>query len=195
MAKASTLFEIMSRDKVDVDEMAFHMNNDLFLTKTGGMFVTSIIGNYNIITDEISWVNAGHQPAIIRDNKGNFEEFELAWIADDATSSFGSPLVAGDFLYLVNRAGVATCHDLADGKKRWDLRLPGSCWASPLHAPERIYFFTKEGETIVLKDDGSEEILAQNKLSIEGRVYGFAVADSKFVLRTGSALICLGGLD
>ena len=76
MAKASTLFEIMSRDKVDVDEMAFHMNNDLHLTKTGGMFVTSIIGNYNIITDEISWVNAGHQPAIIRDNKGNFEEFE-----------------------------------------------------------------------------------------------------------------------
>ena len=76
MAKASTLFEIMSRDKVDVDEMAFHMNNDLHLTKTGGMFVTSIIGNYNIITDEISWVNAGHQPAFIRDNKGNFEEFE-----------------------------------------------------------------------------------------------------------------------
>ncbi len=76
MAKASTLFEIMSRDKVDVDEIAFHMNNDLHLTKTGGMFVTSIIGNYNIINDEISWVNAGHQPAIIRDNKGNFEEFE-----------------------------------------------------------------------------------------------------------------------
>ncbi len=76
MAKASTLFEIMSRDQVDVDEMAFHMNNDLHLTKTGGMFVTSIIGNYNIITDEISWVNSGHQPAIIRDNKGNFEEFE-----------------------------------------------------------------------------------------------------------------------
>ena len=76
MAKASTLFEIMSRDKVDVDEMAFHMNNDLHLTKTGGMFVTSIIGNYNIITDEISWINAGHQPAIMRDNNGNFEEFE-----------------------------------------------------------------------------------------------------------------------
>ena len=76
MAKASTLFEIMSRDKVDVDEIAFHMNNDLFLTKTSGMFVTSIIGNYNLITEEISWVNAGHQPALIRDKSGNFEEFE-----------------------------------------------------------------------------------------------------------------------
>ena len=76
MAKASTLFEIMSRDKVDVDEIAFHMNNDLFLTKTSGMFVTSIIGNYNISTGEIAWVNAGHQPALVRDKNGNFEEFE-----------------------------------------------------------------------------------------------------------------------
>jgi len=130
-----------------------------------------------------------------RSKNFNFEELELAWIADDATSSFGSPLIADDFLYLVNRAGVATCHYLANGKKKWDLRLPGSCWASPLHAPERIYFFTKEGETIVLKDDGSKEILAQNKLSIDGRVYGYAVADSKFVLRTGSEIICLGGLN
>jgi len=76
MAKASTLFEIMSRDQVDVDEMAFHMNNDLHLTKTGGMFVTSIIGNYNVKTGELSWVNAGHTPGLLRDNKGNFEEFE-----------------------------------------------------------------------------------------------------------------------
>ncbi len=76
MAKASTLFEIMARDKVDVDEIAFHMNNDLFFTKTSGMFVTSIIGNYNITTGEVAWVNAGHQPALVRDKNGNFEEFE-----------------------------------------------------------------------------------------------------------------------
>ena len=76
MAKASTLFEIMSRDKVDPDEMMFHMNNDLFLTKTGGMFVTSILGEYNIKTDELRWVNGGHQPAIIRSNNGDYEQFE-----------------------------------------------------------------------------------------------------------------------
>ena len=65
MAKASTLFEIMSRDQVDPDEMMCHMNYDLFLTKTGGMFVTSILGEYNMRTDELRWVNGGHQPAII----------------------------------------------------------------------------------------------------------------------------------
>ena len=76
MAKASTLFEIMSRDKVDPDEMMMHMNNDLFTTKTGGMFVTSILGEYNLITDEIKWVNGGHQPAVIRSDDGNYNTFE-----------------------------------------------------------------------------------------------------------------------
>ncbi len=76
MAKASTLFEIMSRDQVDPDEMMFHMNNDLFLTKTGGMFVTSILGEYNMRNDELRWVNGGHQPAIIRSSSGNYEQYE-----------------------------------------------------------------------------------------------------------------------
>ena len=76
MAKASTLFEVLAQDKVDLDEMTFYMNNDLFNTKTGGMFVTGIVGKYNIISEEVSWVNAGHQPALIRDSKGFFKDFE-----------------------------------------------------------------------------------------------------------------------
>ena len=66
----------MSQSRVDPDEMVFHMNNDLNNTKTAGMFVTSIIGEYNLITDEIRWVNAGHQPAIIRKNNGEYDQIE-----------------------------------------------------------------------------------------------------------------------
>ncbi len=76
MAKASTLFEVLAQSKVDPDEMVFHMNNDLNNTKTAGMFVTSIVGEYNLVTDEIRWVNAGHQPAILRDGQGKYDQFE-----------------------------------------------------------------------------------------------------------------------
>ena len=76
MAKASTLFEVMSRDQVDPDEMMLHMNNDLFLTKTSGMFVTCVLGKYDLITKEVSWVNGGHQPAIIRDKNGKYQNFD-----------------------------------------------------------------------------------------------------------------------
>ena len=76
MAKASTLFKVLAQDRVDPDEMMLHMNNDLFNTKTGGMFVTSILGVYDLITEEISWANGGHLPALIRDQTGKFEEYE-----------------------------------------------------------------------------------------------------------------------
>ena len=52
------------------------MNNDLYQTKTAGMFVTSILGEYNLLTDEIRWVNAGHQPALIREKSGKYKEFD-----------------------------------------------------------------------------------------------------------------------
>ena len=76
MAKASTLFEVLSQSKLDPDEMVLHMNNDLNNTKTAGMFVTSIVGQYNLITDEIRWVNAGHQPAVIRNGAGEYNQIE-----------------------------------------------------------------------------------------------------------------------
>ena len=76
MAKASTLFQVLAQDRVDPDEMMLHMNNDLFNTKTGGMFVTSILGVYDLITEEVSWTNGGHLPALIRDQTGKFEEYE-----------------------------------------------------------------------------------------------------------------------
>ena len=76
MAKASTLFEVLSQSKLDPDEMVLHMNNDLNNTKTAGMFVTSIVGQYNLITDEIRWVNAGHQPAVIRNSIGEYNQIE-----------------------------------------------------------------------------------------------------------------------
>ena len=75
MANASTLFEIMSKDKVDPDEMMFHMNNDLYQTKTAGMFVTCILGEYDLVSEEIRWVNAGHQPALIRTHDGKYSEY------------------------------------------------------------------------------------------------------------------------
>ena len=129
--------------------------------------------------------------ALLRENKLKGPD-RIAWRAEDGSSSFGSPLATDEHLYLVNRAGVATCHEIKTGKKLWNLRLPGSCWASPLSAGDRIYFFTKEGTTIVLSADGTSKILAENKLAIEGRIYGVAAVNNAFVIRTGLELIRIG---
>ena len=42
------------------------------------MFVTCILGEYNTRTDEIRWVNGGHQPAVLRSSSGNYEQYVYA---------------------------------------------------------------------------------------------------------------------
>lgn len=133
----------------------------------------------------------GHCLALKRGNLDSNAE-RLVWVAEDATCSFSSPLATDRHIYLVNRAGVATCHELDTGKKLWNLRLPGSCWASAIQGAGRIYFFTKDGSTIVLENNGEKDLLAENKLSIADRVYGVAVTDRGFIKRTGKELICVG---
>jgi Amt family ammonium transporter len=87
----------MSRDQVDPDEMMFHMNNDLFITKTSGMFVTCVLGKYDLITQEVSWVNGGHQPAIIRDNNGEYQNF------DSEAPPMGVILQKNKSIYKINK--------------------------------------------------------------------------------------------
>ena len=97
MAKASTLFKVLAQDRVDPNEMMLHMNNDLFNTKTGGMFVTSILGVYDLITDEVSWANGGHLPALIRDQTGKFEEYE------SKAPPLGVILQKNKSIYMINK--------------------------------------------------------------------------------------------
>ena len=38
-------------------------------------FVTCILGEYDLVSEEIRWVNAGHQPALIRTQDGKYSEY------------------------------------------------------------------------------------------------------------------------
>ena len=64
MAKAITLFKIFARQKYQPNEILFEMNNELKESNPAGVFVTSIVGRYNLKTDIVELANAGHQPGI-----------------------------------------------------------------------------------------------------------------------------------
>jgi hypothetical protein len=80
---------------------------------------------------------------------------------------------------------------LQTGAELWNTRIEGECWASPLAVGDRIYFFTIDGNAEVLRAGEKLERLAQNRLSIEGRIYGVASVDNALLIRTGRRLICL----
>ena len=118
---------------------------------------------------------------------------EVAWKAAEASSSFGSPLIHNGRVYLVNKAGVLFCYALESGRLLFDRRLPASTWASPLGAGNRIWFFCKDGSTVVMESADTPKDLSAASLKVAGndRVYGYAVAPGKFVFRLGAELICI----
>ncbi|MEK6234670.1 MAG: PQQ-like beta-propeller repeat protein, partial [Planctomycetales bacterium] len=123
---------------------------------------------------------------------GDATAAEVAWRAKKASSSFGSPLIHRGHVYFVNRAGAASCLDLKTGEPRWTERLPGSTWASALGAGDRVYFFTQEGAAAVFAAGGELKLLAENKLTVGKRLYGFAAINGALILRGGNQLIRVG---
>lgn len=135
--------------------------------------------------------DVGNNLAIRRGGQGDVTNTHVAWRSNDATATFSSPLFYQDHVYLVSRAGVAYCLDASSGKTAWTQRIGDSCWASPLGAGGRVYFFGKSGKTTVVAAGPRLEVLATNELPSDDRVYGVAAVDRSFVIRSGSKLVCI----
>ncbi|MEX2213893.1 MAG: PQQ-binding-like beta-propeller repeat protein [Phycisphaeraceae bacterium] len=148
----------------------------------------------------ISSSKEGYNFALKAGTQGDLKDADIRWRAENVVGSFCSPLVLGEFVYFVNKVGVAFCVKRATGEDVWLQRLGDSCWASPIGVSgkhdehgERAYFFTKGGTTLVIAGGGeTAKVLAENKLTLEGRQYGVAAVDGAFVIRSGRKLICVG---
>jgi len=138
----------------------------------------------------------GFNLAIRRGGSGNVTNSHIRWRSGEATATFSSPLVYAGHVYMVNRTGVAFCLNAADGETVWKHRLGGSCWASPLGACGRVYFFEKSGKTSVVAAGPELQVLATNEFPNEDRVYGVAAVNNTLILRTGKTLTRIGhGVD
>ncbi|MEM7384544.1 MAG: PQQ-binding-like beta-propeller repeat protein [Verrucomicrobiota bacterium] len=136
----------------------------------------------------------GQSMAVRLGGEGDVSETHVAWKAQSASSSFGSPLVHGDRAYFVNRAGVLQVNSLKDGSSLWKYRLPSSTWASPLATPKFLYFFCKDGQAVVMKPGEAEpEIVERSALPLKekDRHYGYAVSSNAIFIRSGEEVICL----
>ena len=65
---------------------------------------------------------------------------------------------------MIHDGGVASCVSAKDGSILWQERIGGNYSASPLLANNRIYFFSEEGKTTVIKASESFEVLQTNTL-------------------------------
>ncbi len=125
--------------------------------------------------------------AIRPSGKGNLAGSHLAWSLSKGVPFNPSPVLVGDELYIVSDRGVLSCLDARTGSILWKERLGGNFSASPLAAPERIYFLNEEGETTVLAPGKEFKKLATN--SIDGHTLAsLAAADNTIYLRSARFL-------
>ena len=116
----------------------------------------------------------------------------IVWTCHRNVPTMPSPVLVGDGLFMVNDSGIASCLDARNGKLRWRHRIGGEHSASPIVASGRIYFFDREGKTVVIEPGAEYRELAVNRLG-SGFMASPAVSGDAFILRTKTHLYRIEG--
>jgi hypothetical protein len=88
---------------------------------------------------------------------------------------------------MIDDGGIASCLDAETGEEIWRERVGGNYSASPLLVGDRVYFFSEEGKTAVVKAGREFVVIAENQLD-DGFMASPAVVENALFLRTKKAL-------
>jgi outer membrane protein assembly factor BamB len=139
---------------------------------------------------------AGPTLAIKPGGKGDVTHSHLAWQSPRGSPFVPSPLLYGDFLYLVNdMASIATALNAATGDVIWQGRLGVATRegfsASPVGVDNKVFFTNDEGETFVLRAGATFDLLHVNRLDAQV-LASPALVDRKWYFRTDRELLAIG---
>ncbi len=140
------------------------------------------------------YIAAGDGPssliAVRPSGSGDVTDSHVAWSFGKSAPKRPSQIIVNDLLIMINDDGVATCLDAQTAGVIWQQRVGGKYRASPVVSQDRVYVFSEDGRTPVIRAADKYELLADNQL--EG---GFqaspAVAGNTLYLRTVTDLYCI----
>ena len=164
---------------------------------TGALFWTARTGGMNASSRPIYahghvyiFCGMGSMSAIKPGGSGYVDKTHVTWTRRKVVPKKSSPLLLGDYLFMVSDEGVASCNNPKTGEVYWAerLRVKGQCASSPIHANGMIYSFSSHGDCIVFKAKKEGlEILAHNKLP-NGCMASPAVVGDSLLVRTKDTL-------
>jgi outer membrane protein assembly factor BamB len=129
----------------------------------------------------------GQLYAVRTGGNGLITDTHVAWRVKRGASNKPSILLIGDLIYMIGDTGIATCVEAKTGEIVWQQRIGGEYSASPVYADGKIWMFSEEGKTTVIKPGRTFEKLAENHLD-EGFLASPAIAGKAFFLRTRTHL-------
>lgn len=117
----------------------------------------------------------------------------IVWKYEKGTAYVPSPILYGDYLYLMTDRGLLTCLDAKTGEVKYEggrVPVPATFTASPVAFDGKILLTSEDGDTFVVQAGPTHQILRTN--SIGEPVYASpAVADGKIFIRGEKHLYCI----
>lgn len=125
--------------------------------------------------------------AVKTDGHGVVTDTHVVWKLTGRVGKYASPLLVDGLIYTAFDESFVTCLEAATGKVIWTERIGGKYAASPIYGDGRLYFFSQDGTTTVLKPGRTFEVLATNKLA-DGFMASPAANGKALYLRTKTHL-------
>jgi outer membrane protein assembly factor BamB len=91
-------------------------------------------------------------------------QHEVVWRASKAVCDYASPVVDRDCAYYLNNVGVLYCVSSVTGETHYTERLGTTCWATPIVAGDNVFFFGKDGKTVVVRSGATFAKVSTNLL-------------------------------
>src|SRR5688572_30652370 len=125
--------------------------------------------------------------AVKTDGQGDVTDTGVVWKLKTRVGKYASPILVDGLIYTAAEESFITCLEAATGQTVWTERVPGKYAASPIYADGRLYFFSQEGATLVIKPGRTLEALATNTLA-NGCMASPAVSGKALFVRTKTHL-------
>jgi outer membrane protein assembly factor BamB len=125
--------------------------------------------------------------AVRTGGNGLITDTHVAWKVKRGVPNKPSILLVGDLIFMIGDAGIAGCVDAKTGELVWQQRIGGEYSASPVYADGKLWFFSEDGKTTVVKPGRVFEQVAENRLD-DGFLASPAIAGKAFYLRTRTHL-------
>lgn len=131
--------------------------------------------------------SVGQLLAVRTGGNGLLPDTHVAWRVKRGVPNKPSILLVDDLIYMIGDTGIASCVDAKSGEMVWQQRIGGEYSASPVYADGKLWFFSEDGKTTVLKPGRAFEQMAENRLD-EGFLASPAISGKAFYLRTRTHL-------
>jgi len=118
----------------------------------------------------------------------------VVWSYDKGTAYVTSPILYGDYVYLVSDKGILTCIEARTGEIKYEggrVPVPASFSASAVAFDGKIFLTSEDGDTFVIKAGPMHEVIRTNSLG-EPTLASPAISQGRIFIRGAKHLFCIG---